>query len=298
MNVYYPKPFDNILVSLPFEKGRLVAKGKKGDIELVDVLESSEGVESLATRVELDSGEDGISIVEITALDKEGRFCPLADDDLEITVDGGELVGVCNGDPRNMRDEQPKALEYTEYVTTFTRDNGALYPVPERSPNTLKRREDTLVYEASTEGHEDDYRLVAKFKFDKGTVKNTYTSKISGVGGYEYIEFERFATTAHVYLNGEEIGNNVTPSRYDFNCFSRPYRFYCNIPDGINTLTVVTEGNGRGADSDFSGYVKIGKTVKSSVRMRLHYGKLRVFLRSKAPSESVRASFVQKAKSD
>lgn len=52
------------------------------------------------TRIGAD-GQD-LSFVEITVVDKDGTPCPDAALPLEVTVRGGRLVALCNGDPTSL----------------------------------------------------------------------------------------------------------------------------------------------------------------------------------------------------
>ena len=96
------------------------------------------------------------------------------------------------------------------------------------------------------------------------------------------IEFERFDTDVKVYLNGKEIGNNEKAGRNTYIRYTRPYRFYCDFAEGENEIRVVaTLYDTR--NTPFSGYVKIGKQLRTPWHVNLHYGKARVFVKSNKP---------------
>jgi len=109
----------------------------------------------------------------------------------------------------------------------------------------------------------------------------TYCFKVSDVHNFEYVEFERLGGKARVYLNGKEIGNNLRSCVYADSSQSRPYRFYTKLRKGENEVKVVSERNEQSPPA-VSGYIKIGRMVKDKTyQLRLHYGKARVFTRSK-----------------
>lgn len=88
----------------------------------------------------------------------------------------------------------------------------------------------------------------------------TFETTVSGVSGYEYIEFERLGGDAEVYVNGEFVGSNVqTEDRIPVN-HARPYRFHARFKEGGNKITAVIQTN-ETADPAMSGYVKSEKQL-------------------------------------
>lgn len=56
-----------------------------------------------ADRVTLAANGKDLSFITVSALDKDGNFCPLADNDLKFSVRGqGSFKAVCNGDPTSL----------------------------------------------------------------------------------------------------------------------------------------------------------------------------------------------------
>jgi hypothetical protein len=144
-------------------------------------------------------------------------------------------------------------------------------------------RRDWLDFEPKNASFEDDYRLVARY--EAGSMQNqtqTFFTTVCDVEGYEYIEFERLGGQAIVYLNGERIGDNILWYGRLTRTSIRPYRFYGKFKKGENKIEVVfTYG-----ESDLpliSGYVKVGKRAETPWRVKLHYGKARLFVKTKTP---------------
>lgn len=63
-----------------------------------------------------------------------------------------------------------------------------------------------------------------------------------------------------------------------------PYRFYCNFKKGENEIKVVST-RFESEQPAMSGYVKIGKANKPQRKIKLHYGKARLFVKSETPKK-------------
>ena len=83
-------------------------------------------------------------------------------------------------------------------------------------------------------------------------------------------------------LNGEKIGHNYASlMTIKSDKYNRPYRFYCSFKEGDNELKIVASRN----ETDFeavSGYVKVGRYIDTPWRVKLHYGRARVFVKRNA----------------
>ncbi|MBQ7387420.1 MAG: DUF4982 domain-containing protein [Clostridia bacterium] len=290
---YKVEPLDDIRVDIPFESGELCAVGVKDGATYKDVLKTAGKVTSLACECVLPCEREGdIAIVEITAQDKNGTPCPLANDTVEVSLTDGEIVGMCNGDPADTLPEQPTYHEEHLELRTFEKSDGVLYPVPTKAQNSRNTRVDWLKIAECREGYRDDFRHVAYFNDGKDEPTNeVYTTTVSISKEYEYIEFERFAVSAEVYLGGKLIGSNLKSPRNQSVRFTRPYRFYTKLAPGEYKLEVRATLN-KGITEPFSGYVRLGRRVADPVLVNLHYGKARVFIKSKHP-ESLKAKIVK-----
>ncbi len=275
--------FDAPMFTVPFEAGVLSAVGSRKGETLTDSLVTSGKTERIECTSVLNSEKsEDTAIYQLDAYDDKGVFCALADDELEISAENGRIVGVGNGDPANWDPEQYPQKEKAKLIRSFDTDTG-VYFVPEKAENTLPKRFDWLETEGKTEFYEDDLRIVAKYRnYSENQRKVTFTAKVSGVEGYEYIEFERFGCPSEIYLNGEKIGDNNRAGTGWYEM--RPYRFYCGFSEGENEIKVVSNVGDLDAPA-FSGYVKIGKNVSVPSRVKLHYGKARVFVNSDTPSD-------------
>ena len=196
---YRVESLDDIRVDIPFEAGELLAIGTRDGCEYTDrLVTSGKAADLTVTEVLACESEGDIGIAEIFAIDRKGTFCPLADGTVEVSVTGGEIVGVCNGDPADMSPEVPTYREESCLVRTFTCDN-IVYSVPTKAPNERRCRFDYLVPRTEYEGYRDDHCTVAKFEdTDRKITDKTYTTVLRGAKKYEYVEFERFSVECDV----------------------------------------------------------------------------------------------------
>ncbi|MBO5223793.1 MAG: DUF4982 domain-containing protein [Clostridia bacterium] len=277
--------FDEPIFELDYKKGVLEVVGTKNGNTYTDKLETSGKTNKIRTDLVLSAKtEDDIAIYELTGWDNNGRFCPLADETVEVTVRNGEIVGVGNGDPASYEIEQKMAREEAVYITSITGDGGEI-PVPPKYSNVRKFRKTAIIREDEMQGYTDGVRLIVRTVNPSIKAVETYYFKVSDVHNFEYVEFERLGGKARVYLNGKEIGNNLRSCVYADSSQSRPYRFYAKLRKGENEVKVVSERNEQSPPA-VSGYIKIGRTVKDNTyQVRLHYGRARVFVRSKTPDK-------------
>ena len=278
--------FDLPSFTLPFTEGMVTVEGVFGDKTVRDTLVTADKVSFLRTNLVHAADGDGVSIYEITAYDEKNVICPLASDRLEITVDGGEIVGVGNGDPSDLSPERAAKYEETVDIRTFEYEQGC-YFVPEKAGNSLGARHDYFEYEAKRDDYDDDFRLVTAFKKNLEPMKTvSYTATVNGAEEFEYIEFQRLGSDCEIFLNGERIGDNKRWHGRQCKNQNRPYRFYCDFKNGENVITVVADRQETDAPP-ISGYARVGRTVTEPWRVRLHYGKARVFVKTEDHDSTV-----------
>ena len=277
--------YDAPVFEIAYEPGVLAVEGVKDGTVYRDVVETAGKTAGVKIEKVLAAKcEDDVEIYELVGVDGEGRFNPAAAEKLALSIEGGRIVGVGNGDPASYDREQILPFEESFAITAFECD-GKTIPVPDKQGNVKAKRLDWLLPKQKAEGYEDDYRIVAMYaQATDFTETKEFTASVLGAEGFEYIEFERFGGKAEVFLNGEKIGDNFTyrMPRSSSDCFNRPHRFYCNFVDGYNEIKVVSVAN-EAVRPHFSGYVKVGKTVENqNWSVRLHYGKARVFVKANA----------------
>lgn len=278
--------FDAPLFDVVFEAGVLSVEGKRQGAILHDELVTSKDVAEVCCVPVLEADhEDDIGIFEINAYDADGVFCPMASNEVLIGVEDGTIVGVGNGDPSSMDYERKPVAEEVRFIKSF-KSGDTVFWVPLKKENVLLERADWLEYEPKQAFFEDDFRLVAKsmsaFSKDQTT---ELVALVSDAEGFAYVEFERLGGQAKVYLNGELIGDNIRWYGRHSRTSIRPYRFYGNFRKGENKLKVVFTHDTRNDLPLMSGYVKLGRYVESQWSVKLHYGKARVFVKSKTPKK-------------
>ncbi|MBE6667059.1 MAG: glycoside hydrolase family 2 protein [Ruminococcaceae bacterium] len=277
--------FDAPMFTVEYEAGVISVEGIRNGVTYRDEVKTSDKTAEIrCVPVLVGNSDNDVSVYQFEAYDKNGVLCRLASNMLDITVENGAFVGVGNGDPACLDYEQKLPSEEAVYIRNFNCENG-LYSIPLKIENYARRRFDYMECESAVEGFDNDYRNIAKFKDSLSEEREeVYTTTVTNVSEYQYIEFERFGGPTTVYLNGEEIGNNKRNGRISY-ASVRPYRFYCDFKEGNNEIKVVS------VQDDFtskpiSGYVKIGKTVKDTTwNVRLHYGLARAFVKSATPEK-------------
>lgn len=277
--------FDAPTFTVAFQPGEIAVEGKRNGKVYKDSLRTSGKTAQVRCVAELsaENGED-VGIYQLEAYDASGNFCPTAGEQVALSVENGQIVGVGNGDPADLDAEQLPLEEEAIFLRTFSYDHG-MYCVPQKMPNMHRRRYDYIENEPKKEGYEDDFRTIAQNKDDRLPKETlTLTTRFENDRGYAYVEFERLGGAAKVYLNGQLIGDNLRGRGRVSCCNIRPYRFYCQLLEGENELTVITDQQ-ESSSLPISGYVKVGKLTRRPYRVRLHYGKARVFVRSNTPEK-------------
>lgn len=282
--------FDAPQFTLPFTPGTLAVEGIRNGQRLRDEMTTAGAVAKIRTDKVLSAHRaEDVAIYELSAYDKDGVFCPLADDELTVTVTGGRLIGVGNGDPASLAPEHAPVTEEALYIRKLSVD-GMSYAIPAKRSNTRVPRYDRIEYEGAREDYADDYRLVVRHvKQQTKPQRAEYTARFFDAEAYEYIEFERLGENAEVYLNGERLGD----TRSDPHANVRPYRFYAKFLPGENLCRIVAD---RGEDTPpaVSGYVKLGRSVTAPLTVRLHYGRARVFVSSDHPENLSVSAVIKK----
>ncbi|MBQ7768446.1 MAG: DUF4982 domain-containing protein [Oscillospiraceae bacterium] len=277
--------FDAPAFTVEFQPGEIAVEGRRnGKIYRDTICTAGKTTEVRCATELLAHANEDVGIYQLEAYDADGNINHVASDLLNLSVENGKIIGVGNGDPACLDDEQNPLEEEAIFLRTFHYDHG-MYSVPMKTPNMHRRRYDYIENEPKVNGYEDDFRTVAQNsdnRLPKETL--TLTTRFLNDKGYEYVEFERLGGVAKVYLNGKLIGDNLRGRGRVSCCNIRPYRFYCDILEGENELTVVTEQQ-ESSGLPFSGYVKVGKLVEKPYKVRLHYGKARVFVKSGTPDK-------------
>ena len=97
-----------------YEPGSIEARGSKdGKVVLTEKRETTGpavAIKVTADRTEINADGDDVAVLTISALDKEGRLVPTADNYLAFHVSGeGKFIGAGNGDPNcQQADKEPK----------------------------------------------------------------------------------------------------------------------------------------------------------------------------------------------
>lgn len=278
--------FDAPMFQVVYEPGVLSVEGKYQGTLLRDELVTAGKTAQVRCTPVLEMEKDGdIGIYELSAYDEKGVFCPLAAEELRVSIENGRIVGVGNGDPAGMDYEQKPPVVQEVFLESF-REGDGVYQIPEKKKNALSKRLDWIEPEGETCFYEDDLRLVAKFKTSLPKEHTTeLVTTVRDVEGYQYVEFQRLGGQAKVYLNGELLGDNIRWHGRQSRNSIRPYRFYGDFKKGENELKVVFVHDTMNDLPLMSGCVKLGKVIEEPWHVKLHYGKARVFVKSQTPGQ-------------
>ena len=101
-----PDPYEMITFEVPYEPGVLEAKGWKGDKVVASSKVETTGA-PVCLRITADRPSlagDGVDAQPLTieVLDAKKRPVPTANIDIDLTIDGGRIIGVGNGDPTSI----------------------------------------------------------------------------------------------------------------------------------------------------------------------------------------------------
>lgn len=276
--------FDAPVFRVPFEPGVLSAEGVyHGKTLRCELRTAGHPVRLRITpALQAESSAD-TALYHVEAVDENGLLCATASCMTEVRVEGGVIAGVGNGDPACFEAEQLLPAEESFLINTFEWEGG-FYAVPPKAPNRLRKRHDWMETESAGNGFEDDLRVVARFADNLVPERTvTLTARFADAEGYEYIEFERLGGDARIFLNGEEIGDNIEYRGRISISHARPYRFYCRFREGENVITVISVQR-EFSDPPVSGQVRVGRMVPVTAQaVRLHYGRACVFVRSENP---------------
>lgn len=95
--------------SVRYEPGELkvvalTADGKPADAEIVKTAGPPSRLKLQADVNTLKTSGNDLAYIIVSALDKDGNLCPIADNNINFEVKGvGNIKGVCNGDPTNIQ---------------------------------------------------------------------------------------------------------------------------------------------------------------------------------------------------
>jgi beta-galactosidase len=90
--------------SVPYQPGRLSAKGYRGGVEVADTNVDTTGaatdLQLVPNRAAIAADREDVAVVTVQTTDPNGRGVPTASDHVSFSIDGpGRILGVGNGDP-------------------------------------------------------------------------------------------------------------------------------------------------------------------------------------------------------
>jgi beta-galactosidase len=117
-------PLGHVNWAVPYAPGRLEARGySAGKLVGTDVVETTGPAARIVLRADQGAirgdGED-VAVVAVSVVDAQGRVVPTAGNDVALSIDGGQFLGVGNGDPGSHEADQFLPDEESEQVTGWS----------------------------------------------------------------------------------------------------------------------------------------------------------------------------------
>lgn len=191
---------------VPYQPGVLAAKGYRKDemvaADRVETTGEASSIQLMPDRNIIQADGDDVSVIRVSALDKQGREVPVADHQITFEIEGpANIIGVGNGDPgsheRDVFNTGPRQLLL---------DNGKIAVVEESRPQPEVQPgfDDSSwpVYETSREQmiFPRDETVVVRVEFELSDVE----------AGTDFTLYSKsLALDQSIYLNGKRIADQI-----------------------------------------------------------------------------------------
>lgn len=253
-----------------YEPGILTAIGTKNGKEITCVRKTQ-----VMAGIDIKTQKVGSQVfADVLAVCEDKSLYPLACDMVCVEIEGGEVIGAGNGDPTSVNRE-------CFYKEVWKKTIKNLQPNKELLGERIKPRDsrwaaDVMFVEKRNSMWENTYRKI--WEGPKEVLEEyVFTSKFLADDSFEFLEFQEFSGAAEVFLNGvflgaaEDLYGTIFVSR-------RPYRFYGQFVNGLNTLEVKMRVK--------KGYLpeivnpEIGKYISPKIQYPLFQGMLRLIVKA------------------
>ena len=215
-----------------YEPGTLEARGyRAGKLVKTERVESTgPGAQIVLTpdRTVIDANGEDVSMVTVSAVDEQGRLVPFADNDINFEVEGGNIIGVGNGNP--------SSHEADRFV-----QEGRAAKVEGWKMQTIANENDPLILSSDWPGAKDVDISHGAGQLAPGTYaafRSTIEAAPDMLGHEIKMAVGQIDDFGWVYLNGKLIG---TTDEWD-----RTYSYDVStlLHAGPNQLVVVVKNNG------------------------------------------------------
>jgi len=185
-----------------YTPGTLEAIGyKNGKKALTEIKKTTAQPENIKLLVDKENPAKGnVAVVTVEVTDKNGLHVPTANNEITFSIKGGKILGVGNGDPTSLENDQYIDDVSLVPIRNFMEQKGESSSLPQQLPNPLDNNW-TIAFK------DRDYKKQAPFYLYKGEfeLKNNLASKVVS------FFYKKIGVETTVFING----NKVNPSLED-----------------------------------------------------------------------------------
>ena len=244
-----------------YASGTLEARGyRKGQVVKTEKVESTGAPAKLVLtpdRPAINADGEDVSVLNVSAVDSDGRVVPTADNDVTFQVTGGQVIGVGNGNPTDHGQDKffGEALDFRSF-------GWRIEPGFDKDPDPL----------GTTDFDDSDWRQVDIYGKAEQIPSPNSVAAFRGyidmpgwdAGTKITFIFSHIADQAKIYLNGKFLGETNDPKRvYRF----EPGKF---ATPGRNVLVLLVK-SGKGAGGIGGGITAVmQRPLPNSHRLLFH----------------------------
>ncbi|WP_347052034.1 beta-galactosidase GalA [Flavobacterium olei] len=206
-----------------YESGALEAIGyKKGKKVLTEIQKTTGNPENVKLTLDKENKANSkVSVITVEVTDKKGLHVPTADNEITFDIKGGKILGVGNGNPTSLENDQFIADLKLVSITDFEEQKGKTADLSLQSGYPEN--------EWISAFKDRDYKNQALSYIYRGNFELTSVSEKNQVNFF----YKKIGTAAEVYING----NKINPSKED------PQRYILDtklLKQGKNSVNIIT----------------------------------------------------------
>ncbi|MBW1655812.1 beta-galactosidase GalA [Flavobacterium quisquiliarum] len=206
-----------------YSPGTLEAVGYKNDKKVLSEIQKTTGkVEKIKLSLDKENVAKGnVSVVTVEVTDKNGLHVPTANDEIEFAIKGGKILGVGNGNPTSLENDQFIDNLALVSITNFQEQKGTTAVLPQQLSNYSESEWITAFKDRDYKKQVPSYIYRGEFELKSNSVKNTVS-----------FFYKKIGVENVVFVNGTK----VEPSTED----AQKYTFNTAIlKEGKNTIYIV-----------------------------------------------------------
>ncbi|AWK05498.1 beta-galactosidase [Flavobacterium crocinum] len=206
-----------------YTPGTLEAVGyKNGKKVLTEIQKTTGKAENIKLSLDKENVVKGnVSVVTVEVTDKNGLHVPIANDEIEFAIKGGKILGVGNGNPTSLENDQFIDDLALVSITNFQEQKGTTSVLPQQLSNYPESEWITAFKDRDYKKQASSYIYRGEFELKNNSVKNTVS-----------FFYKKIGVETVVFVNGTK----VEPSKED----AQKYTFNTAIlKEGKNTIHIV-----------------------------------------------------------